>query len=329
MKILSLLISLTFVMVAKAQYQNCYLDVEKNFSHINSQPNTVNKLRPNKYFGITEYKLAATNKFGIDNHFQGLSQINNGYVISGADYKKRVGHIFVLQANGVVQKAQVGTRANWHIGGIQASGNIVAISLEPYKVESEQKYSILQLWDFSNIQSPTLIKNSQITNIPAYTPAAGIVRLGNGQYLIGQLSHRFELYLSNSANLNQGINPRPIPSTQDKISATSFSLIRQCDGKIYLVTFDNEEGKIPVPITKGKNFATLYEVAHEGRIGKGGLHIKKLNRRFFTCNRKCSFRAAGSIKNLGNGSFSIISTKMFRKYVTGQLYVAEFSPIMR
>ncbi len=325
MKAISFLfILLTLSGALEAKWLTCYNDVERNFKRINNQPSALYKYSPNKIFGLVEYKLAITNKVGIDNHFQGLSKTDNAYIISGANFKNRSGDIFVLQNDKVVNRVRVASGNNWHIGGIQASGNIVAVSLEPYKVENQQKFSVLQLWDFSNLNNPIQIRESQIKNLPSYTPAAGILRLGNGRYLIGQLSHNFELYLSNSANLRTGIVPNSLRTNRVKIGGTSFSLIRQCDGKVYLITFDNDEGKIPVPVSKGKNYATLYEVGHEESLGKGIVNFRQIDRRFFYCKRKCSFRAGGSVKNLGNGSFSFISTKMFRKYASGKIYIAEF-----
>ncbi len=291
-------------------YSQCYENIENNFDSLPSETKLVQRYQPNKIFSFSEYKLSATNKLGLDNHFQGLYQYKDMIFVSGADFKKREAAFFVLKNNKVIKRMRIGDRNLWHSGGISGSGPLVAVSLEPYKVP-ETKNSIIQVWNMENINNP--IKVQEITGLPTYTPAAGLITLPKNQLLIGQLSHKLVLHLNgNAMELNQ-----------QGIGGTSFSLLRQCDGNIYLMTFSNRAGKIPVPITKGVEVAKLFLIGHESKLSSKQT-IQFVKEREFKCRRNCTFQAGASVKDLGNGKFSIISVNMFRRAVVGDIEISEF-----
>lgn len=334
--------SLTF---AKEGNPICVDDVEGDFQKLNSKVETVHKYKPNKKFKLLDFKLALFNRLGINNHFQGIGHSGSALILSGANYKKRAAHLFVLKDGKVISKIRVGSGEHWHTGGIQTVGNIVAVSIEPYKSETETK-SFIKFFDFSDLKNPKEITNIRLENHPGHTPSVALNRLKDGRYiLVSHSNGRLSFYLTKTSNLYDGFQRNEfIKISREDVShiseegdihfgGSSMALISQCDGEYFLIAFSNyNKSRLPIPFTKGEDYATLFKVGFlsgiEGQMNPddSDKSFNYLNRKIFHCKRKCSFGAGGGIRITQDRRLHLLSTRFFREYFSGKIVISEFSP---
>lgn len=337
-----------FVILTLLAYQNsfagkgselCVKDVVKDFKLLKESPQKKHSFKSNDKLKFNEYKFSIFNRLGIQNHFQGVTSIGNGLVVSGANYKKRSGHLFFLRNGKVQLKYKIASDENWHLGGIQSVGNILAVSVEPYKSKTVNE-TIIKFVDFSDALKPKELKNIRMTGHPKNTPSVGINRLNDGRYVLASLSNgKLNIFLSHSSDLKEGfLKKKLVEISNDQIvgkgvglGGSSMALVKQCDGNFFLITFNNENKSIiPVPIRKGEDYATLFKLDFLSTINKEGTiaDFKKpltlVQKKRFRCKRKCNFGAGGGVLITKDKKLRLISTKFFRKLVMGHMIVSEF-----
>lgn len=339
-----------FVLLTLLAYQNsyaqklpevCVQDVVNDFKLLKVSPQKKHSFKTNGKLKFNEYKLSIFNQLGLQNHFQGVTPMDGGLVVSGANYKKKAGHLFFLRDGKVQLKYKIASDINWHLGGIQSVGNILAVSVEPYK-SKKGKESFIKFVDFSNPFKPKELKSIRITGNPKNNPAVGINRLNDGRYVLVSLSHgKLDFFLSHSSNLKKGfpikkfveISNEQIIGKEERTSlgGSSMALVKQCDGSFFLITFNNKnDSRIPLPIRKGKDYATLFRLDFLSSINKKGKivdfkrQLTLVQKKWFRCQRDCNFEAGGGIRITNDQKLRLISTKFFRKQIVGHMIVSEF-----
>ncbi len=253
------------------------------------------------------------NKFGIDNHFQGIQKLpgDGNYVVTGGDIKLKRADLFLINNYKVDKRITLDHWPYWHPGGIQAQAGIIAIPIEEWKKEKVSKI--------------VFFKNNKKLNyeldIPHSTAGAiAFEKLPDGRMLlISYNMSKLDFYFSKSESIAEGFENHPTYSlTGLKSGAQGMGLITQCDGKMFLMTFHNT-GKVP-PLFNGKDMALLYELNLKSQT------LKLVADRHLDCSGKCNF-AAGAGVHVEKGKLSIISVGHFFKKRRKVLYIGEFNSL--
>ena len=289
-------------------FDSCLKDVKFQFENLSSHGRVISiKVRPG-IFDKYSYTLRALNHLGIDNHFQGIQKLKgiNNFVISGSDLPRKRGDLITINNAEIVKREIIGVWPHWHPGGIQLLGNILAIPVEEYKKSEIGKIFFFDYTEVSNSQKlPILI------DIPQ-TKAGAVFfhRFWDGKYLVGSYNmSRIDFYFSNSTNLLDGFEKAPRFGIERKkfglggkppfeFGAQVINLIPQCDGKLFIVLFQNN-GK-GAPIFSGEDQALLFSLDFNAK----GDQVNLVAMKNFSCVKNCNFAAA-------TGSFIDEQGKLF------------------
>jgi hypothetical protein len=193
-----------------------------------------------------------------------------------------------------------------HSGGMQASGNLLAVSLESSPTGARGRVAF---YDLSSPSSPLRLPVSQVgTSEQAGT--ASLAKLADGRFLLilGRANaNDLEFYRSTGTDLRSpaaGFEPLDEWNERELLSAIgdwefgnyqNLNLVTQCDGTLFLAgTHQNT--------INGEDWVDLYRVAEQG----GQAVITKVARKHLYCgypspgydsgtNRQCNLDAAGGL----------------------------------
>lgn len=253
------------------------------------------------------------NKFGIDNHFQGIQKLpgKGNYLVTGGDLKNKQADLFYVQNSKVNKRITLGKWPYWHPGGIQTFEGITAIPIEEWKKERISKVIFFN-------EDKRLSYELDIPNTTA--GAVAFARLPDGRFLLISFNmSQLDFYFSKNGIIEDGFENHPTFSLKGlKSGAQGIGLIPQCDGKMFLMTFNNT-GKV-APIFNGKDMALLYQIDLEQK------KLSYVTERHLNCSGKCNF-AAGAGVHMEKGKFSIISVGHFFKKRGKVLYIGEFNSL--
>jgi len=269
-------------------------DVELAFSKIGAK---------GEYLGLWDgeqipwprYTANIDNKFGFQNHFQGIQrfQAGNYLVVSGADPHEPSSHLFVIKMGS--RRANGGWRSNriatglppdedeivriiaidavmWHAGGLSISGDILVV---PIYGGSPMNCRIV----FYNMKDP---ENPALFNVAIERPgvkagAVALTKLPNDYFLAAvwsdsdpePLEKRFDFYLSRSTNFLNGFDQQPVTRLAKDVKAANgaapkleklqnINFINRGDGKLFLIgTYNTSDMAPTIP---GEDYAELFEL---------------------------------------------------------------------
>lgn len=295
------------------------------------------------------FTQSVISRFGLDNHFQGVLRLKNAsyFLISAADYWHKQGYVFVnrldskqgLTGNeawgtnlkgirpnkndGTIYALKVGEAPHWHPGGMARMGDVVGIPTEEYKITNT---AVVEFYDFSRPEFPKLLTKIERSHNDAGN--LSMVKDDDGRtvamtYTGGEL----EFYRTNTKSIRDGFNTQNTlvwNSTQDgrglDVGGSSVNLIRQCDGRVFLVNFENT-GKLP-PIFNKDEKINVFEVSWS--FEKRKVKIEPVTSLTFDCRGYCNFGGAAGTHITPNGSLAVYSSKFYRNYFGNKIKIGEF-----
>jgi len=294
-------------------YSKCVNDVQGSLEKIDRKPRKYYDFAVNsKIFYSQNYRMSLFNKntLGIDNHIQGFAKLKGleNFIISGADFKRKEAHLFVVNNGRVIKKLIIGKGNLWHPGGISTAGNVLAVPNQAYKTEGPD---FIQLYDIRDPKNPKdlLTFESKI--------AAGISlhrRKSDGKYLLIAGSG---LLISKTSNILDGFGPRQKFKEEMGSLGQSQSILEDCKTKeLFLVTFDNTAKA--APITRGKDILSLY------KINISGPGVSKIKDYEFKCGwMKCNFDAGVAVY-IEDNKIKFRGTHHFRRWFGKKIRSGEF-----
>jgi hypothetical protein len=286
--------------------KSCLNDVVKSIQEISSE-GTGFKVPIDDFFKKHEYKNTILNRFGLDNHFQGITFLpkKDLIVISGANVNNKSASLFFISNK---KKPQIKLRYDisieddlWHAGGITYSDNILILPMERFKPSYLSKIHFLSLKDIDNITnaagSVTINDNKTGSSDLIFDPKM------KKNLLFAFDTKEIRIFQSKKKSIEDGFEQ--LRSIKTKIfKGSNMKSLQQCDGKIYLADLTNT-GILP-PLLNAKNKLTLYSYDHDS------VSIHKVLEKNFECESYCNFRGAASLVTEDN-SLTLISSKMFRE----------------
>lgn len=269
---------------------------------------------------------------GLDryfSHWQGIQRLSTGdgewLAVSRSGSAHAVG-IVSLAAGSVIRElpAPVGYD---HGGGIQAQGDVLVV---PY--ERKGHGAVVALYDVADPRAPRLLHAFSRHGLPpssdpTHASAAGIVRLGDGRYLlvVGVRSSKvLDFYLSNGAAVRDpAFEFRHVRTLRGVVEGgfQNLNLLAQCDGGLYLIGTRNSG--FPPP-SMGADLVIWYRL----RIGtRDDVTLVREGRRHLDC-RRCNFGAGAGIQVTSAGDLRLYAiehadggsdgrTVMFEEFAPG------------
>ena len=330
----------------------CVENVVESMKHLKRNGSDL-RVRNNKIIKGRKYTMGLFNKFGIDNHFQGIQRLFNSeyFVFSGGDYARKQGHLFIGKIESksgaelwgenripwkktpkkdkLISKIKVGSKLWWHPGGLQTLGGILVVPSEDYKVTNT---AIIEFFDMSRPQRPVKFKHSIIRK---HQDAGGvaITKLENGYYLLGvHATPEIDFYLSKSMRFEDGFDSKKFMSwnknnvqqnagfTQE-FGGSSMNFIKQCDGELFIATFNNSSKA--APIIKGKDWMSLYQIDFKDDLSAVSA-VTKVAEKSFTCKGRCNFAAGVGVYITPSKQLHVYSINHFRNFWGSHIKFREF-----
>ncbi|TDJ07486.1 MAG: hypothetical protein E2O68_03525, partial [Deltaproteobacteria bacterium] len=246
----------------------CVKDVVNQWKNLKHHGKRIYIKNNDRIFRKNSYTMRIRNKLGIDNHFQGVQRIpgEKNFVVSGGDIRAKRADLFVIIDGKFQRRINLDMWPYWHPGGIQVYDNILAVGVEEWK---ESKVGKIYFYDFKDPENPIPLKTW--IDIPhTKTGAVFFHKLFDGRYVVGSHDQtNIEIYFSKTTNINDGF-----PEKADMVlniresakgiktgflsGAQTINLIEQCDGKLFLTTFNNR-GKM-TPIRNDKDLGQLFSI---------------------------------------------------------------------
>jgi hypothetical protein len=282
----------------------CLMNVKEQFENLSPHGDDITIKVKKGVFIDMSYTNRPLNNLGIDNHFQGIQKLPglNNFVITGSDINEKSGDLIVINNGEIVRRLTLEKWPYWHPGGIQVQDNILAVPVEEYK---KSEISKIYFYDLADVTYPT--KLPILIDIPRTKSGAVLFhRFPSGQYIIGSYNMNVvDFYFSKSTNLLDGFENIPRYSFDKQkfdfggkppfyFGAQSVNFIPQCDGKLFMVFFENT-GKV-TPIFSKDDRALLFSLDFKAKGNPVSLVLVK----GFTCGKRCNFAAAtGTYINQG------------------------------
>lgn len=374
-------------------------DLEQNITNVNSAQPPVKNVeaafarisRRGDYFsvhpngGLPRWlytQSGENNNNGYQNHFQGIQRLQekNHLVISGGDWRNSKSDLFIVkigsrpekgawwsniitaqdppQSDAIIASIEL-DKKNWHAGGMDVQGDILAVPLEYSPPDSIVDLFGIKPPDYGNVQSSMIMFfDLSIPAQPKKFPfeikrertkagAIALTQLQNDYFLAAvwtdsdnrpQKRKRLEFYVSKTKKFKDGFNavawtwyPEDLLSfgEQDRKFGDyqAINFILQEDGQLYLVGFHNTSSVAPLPF--GTDYADLYFIEiHEGALKSSpeidpnrAPKITKVANLNFECqNRQCNFDAGTGVY-INEGELFVYSTFHFR----GQKGILKFN----
>lgn len=315
-----------FILFSCCAFANnlCVDDVKSQFQMLSTEGREIPiSIEPNVFEGKS-YILRPLNKFGIDNHFQGIQKLpgKDNFVITGSDLNNKRADLVFVSDRKITKRIVMDVWPYWHPGGISTSGNLLVVPLEEYKKTRIGKINFYNLSNFTKL-------NVSI-NIP--TTSAGAVffyNLPDGSFLIGSWDMNIiHFYFSKTNNLLDGFEEKPRFRIDRKdfkfrdrkpfdFDAQGINLITQCDGKLFLFLFGNR-GKA------GDNYdrALLFSLV----LNEKNAQIELVTTKNFDCGKKCNFAAAAGTYINEQGKLFVFSSPHHRSFDGKKYSIIEFGP---
>ena len=315
----------------------CIKDVSLAFNNIKKQVTPI-ALWTNTVFHRKSYRQLLKTRFGLDNHIQGIVRVpgTSTFVLSGGDRYVKEANLFIvnvassdgkamLQKNfqkdnardaslvdGFDQKLDIGTTAYWHAGGLAIVDKILAVPIENPKT----KTSKIMFYDMTDSAHPKKLA-TEIIRPNSTTGTVLFYRKPDGKLVVGgSVNGTMEFFETKTADINEGFQPGS-KTIQTTAKGQGTDIIRQCDGKLFIMDFNNTSSF--APIFYGKNYVRLLELDMD--TGK----TKQIARREFDTNRTCNFKAAGSHHITEDGKLAIYGSSFYRHFGGQQFKMCQFS----
>jgi hypothetical protein len=314
--------------------QECISDVPAAFARLANAPRTDIVLRTNGKVPEPYYLQSAAAKYGIDNHFQGAARLPHFFILSGANYWTRTAQLFIAEMDGhasvgdrLVSRIDVESGEFWHLGGIASAGALVALPLQDGEAAFEHKKFVssrILFWDFTDPLKPKSV-GPEILRHQNGAGAVGLVEIKNGHYILAVSDDvNVEMYISKSRSVMDGfIGPvRAASAPESQIAGQAIQLLSQCDGRVYLLSFENS-GYMP-PFFNGSDRVTLSEVIGLNNSMSKPIQVTPQKTIDLSCDEWCNFSAASGSYIGTDQHLRLFSSRFHRSLKGSQIHLAEF-----
>ncbi len=306
---------------------DCLMDVKEQFENLNPHGDDISIKVKKGVFIDKSYTNRPLNNLGIDNHFQGIQKLPgiNNFVITGSDIGEKSGDLIIVNNGEIIRRLTLDKWPYWHPGGIQLLDNILAVPVEEYK---KSRISKIYFYNFADVANP--VKLPIFLDIPRTSAGAVLFyRFPHGQYLIGSYNMTVvDLYFSKSNFLLDGFESNPRFSFDRRkfnlegkppfeFGAQGVNLIPQCDGKLFMVFFENT-GKL-TPVFSKDDRALLFSLDFKAK----GNPVSLVSVKGFTCGKRCNFAAATGTY-INQGKLFIYSSPHYLSFHQNQYNIREF-----
>jgi len=350
----------------------CVEDVEYEFASISTQGEKLS-IWDNGLIPWPRYTQAVLNGIGIDNHFQGIQRLRKGpyIVISGSNIIDRIGSIFIARLGSrpslgafwsnlddsylppiedkLIEAIDVDSGLLWHAGGMSVAGDILVVPVEEYK---EAIVSKVYFFDVSDPEDPVMYDyyiDRTIDPIKDKAGAVAITKLPDGRFILATWDTRLlHFYLSNTTDIIDGFDcenvaawdkndVQAIGGLDTSFAAQTINFISQCDGELYLVALDGNNGDLGpfLPYLEVENWAELFHVEFPDGDYSNIPIITKVASKEMYCDDNpfvpswripshCDFAAAAGVYIDPEGTLSIYSAPHYRS--AGIIKFSEFLP---
>ncbi len=314
----------------------CLPDVEKSFTQIHEEVVPLSTWT-NDVFKRGSYRQLLKTRFGLDNHIQGIVRVpgTTTFVLSGGDrYIKEASLFFInfqteenatalkknfegnndkeaSQTDGFYLKLDIGSKDYWHAGGLAVLENILIVPVENPKT----KMSKIIFFDLSDTQHPVKI-DVEITRTNSTTGSVLVYRNSEEKIIVaGNVDGQMEFFESKSKDIRDGFDSQKVLTT--KILGQGTDIIQQCDGKLFIMDFNNT-GKF-TPIINGKDMVGLYHLDLEKN------ETSLISKRHFTAKGYCNFKAAGSHYVTEDSKLILYGSSFYRNFAGKRFKLCQFS----
>ncbi len=318
-----------FILFSCCAFANnlCVNDVKSQFQMLSTEGREIPvSVEPNVFEGKS-YILRPLNNLGIDNHFQGIQKLpgKDNFVITGSDLKNKRADLVFINDGKISKRLVMDVWPYWHPGGISLLGNLLVVPLEEYK---KTRIGKIIFYNFNNLNHSTKLNVS--INIP-FTSAGAVFlyNLPDGRFLIGSWNMNIiDFYFSKTKNLLDGFEEKPRFSVDKKdfklgdrkpfeFGAQGINLITQCDGKLFLVLFQNT-GKL----ANKDDRALLFSLG----LKENNADIELVTTKNFNCGKKCNFAAAAGTYINDQGKLFVYSSPHHISFDGKKYSIKEFGP---
>ena len=323
---------------ARFEENNCVPDIAKSLAYLSTTKPFDTEIKVENNFPKQFFRGNVNTRFGLDNHFQGILRLRdpNYMVISGGVHRAKTGQLLIADLNSkasttsdtlesdnqLISRIDFPDHTHWHAGGLARLGDIVAVPLE-----KKTGGSRIVFLDFSNPTSPKLIP-VEIDREQANAGAIALEKLPNEHFVLAVYTPgELDFYYSKTLLLEDGFSDTPNASMAANesglvIGGEGVSLVRQCDGKLFYLNFNNA-GLLP-PLLNGPNRIRAFSI--EGMQGMPGdaISLNFEQQYSFDCNGICNFAASGSVFVGEDHKVRIYSTGFFRTHAGSSIPIAEY-----
>lgn len=302
------------------------------------------KVRKSPFFGSTKKYLGARNdgiipwpdytstddnELGLGEHFQGIQRIGQHLILSGGIKTGiRRSQLIVIKMrtqseSGPWALPKYGfsykkpppedriaivvdiDRLQWHAGGIQAMGDVIAVPIYGDGAGSEIRY-----FDFSNRNNgPTEIEGIRLTKSDMKSKAVALTQLQNHHYMTMVWDdENLDFHYSNSPDIGNGFQTAYTRVNKGDVQGgfqpggggisgngtyQSVNFVRDSDNTVYFVAVRNQQKASPT--FPGKDFADLYKVSWPNGYEAEPEISRVEHKQMYCYNGQCNFGAGAGI----------------------------------
>lgn len=315
----------------------CVKDAQVSFKNIKKQVTPL-ALWTHDAFDRGSYRQLVKTRFGLDNHIQGIVRVpgTTNFILSGGDRYVKEANLFtanfassagknILDKNfegkspsdastkdGFSSRLNIGTSNYWHAGGLAIVGKTLAVPIENPKT----KTSKIMFYDLTDPNRPRKLE-TEIIRSNSMTGTVLFFRNPEGRLIVGgSVDGKMEFFQSKSNDIKDGFQSESI-TIQTKATGQGTDIIQQCDGRLFIIDFNNTNSL--APIFYGKNYIRLFDL--DIKTGTS----KLISKRVLDTNRSCNFKAAGSHHVTEDGKLVIYGSSFYRHLGGKQFKVCQFS----
>jgi hypothetical protein len=256
-------------------------------------------LHENGVFEGETYKNTLRNWFGYDSHIQGIIKApgSSVFFLSGAEKRSNKSSLFIARLTSkeegiFLSRIDLDTTGLWHAGAMGHYENILAV---PVGEKSSGASKIL----FYDLRSPAapqqipfeILRPQEVTGSVFFFPHSGTPYIATNKR--GEIS--FYKYGPSA----------PIFTLKTELKGEAQDLVRQCDGKLFVLDFRNES---PVaPVIKGDDYIDLYQFDFLQR------KFDFVGKKIIATRGYCNFKAAASASVSDNGQLTLYGSSFYRQ----------------
>jgi len=331
---------------ARVEENPCAPDIEQALRQIGNGRRSDLTLWTNGRVPGRYYTRDVRAHFGLNNHFQGVERLrdSNFMVVSGGVIQEHQAQLFVAEMrsrpeegdfgsnlsgkpaaappeDGMVERLDFDDPVHWHAGGLARIGDVVVVPLSSHG----ENDSRIVFYDFSTPLNPVKIP-TEIVQAQGGGSVA-IEKLPDGRFIVvTQIEEALQFYYSRSARLEDGFEDAVV-SRRTKVKrgfhGEGIQLIRQCDGRLFYLDFDND-GPLP-PLINGQDQVRLHEITGATGNRADDIVAELKSRVHLTCGGSCNFAATAGLYVGEDHRVRIYSTYFYRGVRGSQLRFAEFA----